>query len=341
MKKLILLSAWSNQNHKCKLRNVMPIQAIKISPKKQVAKIISFLRHALNNRIKQGLVIGLSGGIDSALTLRLCIEAVGKERVIAVMLPEKESSPKNRQLADDLIEQYGIDHETLDITNTLKTLNVYSMKEAIVRKYYSDFIPDMHNYKMAINIPQKNNKNFRIYHIFISNKKGESLFQKRMEYHDVLKFISISNMKLRLRMLHLYQVAEEKNYLVAGTTNKTENDLGNFCLHGDGAADIHVIKHLYKTQVYELSRYFKLPEGILNNEPGPDIFSFYVTDSEFFYANSIEQTDQLLHAYQNNIPKSEVSEQLKIPVNEVETNFWCFDLLVKHTEHMRTSVPSL
>ena len=149
------------------------------------------------------------------------------------------------------------------------------------------------------------------------------------------------NMKLRMRMIQLYYFAEKKNYLVAGTTNKSEVAQGFFVKFGDGGVDIEPIAHLYKTQVYQLAKYLGVIEEILNRPPSPDTYSLPVTDKEFYFCLDFELLDLLLYAYENKVPKDQISVVLGLDSEQIERVFKDFRAKERATWHLREMPPSL
>ena len=122
-------------------------------------------------------------------------------------------------------------------------------------------------------------------------------------------------------MINLYKHADKNNYLVAGTTNKSEVMQGFYVKHGDGGVDIEPIAHLYKTEVYQLARYLKVTDEIINRPPSPDTYSLPVTDEQFYFCMPYELADVLLYAYENNTPEGEVCEALKLSPDQIKRVF--------------------
>jgi NAD+ synthase len=128
-------------------------------------------------------------------------------------------------------------------------------------------------------------------------------------------------------MSALYYYAEKNNYLVAGTTNLTEFLLGFFVKYGDGGADIDPIRHLYKTQVYQLARYLKLPDVIIGRTPSPDTFSYPVSDEDFYFRLPYGKLDMLLYSFINKTPLARIKKSVRVNTEQLERIF--FDLRSK------------
>ncbi len=142
-------------------------------------------------------------------------------------------------------------------------------------------------------------------------------------------------------MIHLYAEAEKTNSLVAGTTNKTEYLLGDFCKYGDGGTDIEAIAHLYKNQIYQLADYLGITREIIDRSPSPDTFSLPVSDQEFFFRIPFDKLDHLLYAWEHEIPAEKVSAVLGISNEAVGRAFTDFTTKSRATAHLRQMPSSL
>ena len=141
-------------------------------------------------------------------------------------------------------------------------------------------------------------------------------------------------------MIYLYRFAEAANYLVCGTTNRTESVQGFFVKYGDGGVDIEPIEGLYKTQVYQLARSVGVSDVVLKRPPTPDTFSMGVTDEEFYFRIPYDKLDVLLYAWENHVPISDVCSTLGLSTEQVARVYR--DLTSKHnaTKHLRSLPPT-
>jgi NAD+ synthase len=164
---------------------------------------------------------------------------------------------------------------------------------------------------------------------------------KRVSGKDWLEISACQNIKQRTRMIQLHYYADKNNYVVAGTTNKSELMQGFFVKFGDGGVDIEPIAHLYKTQVFELGRYLGVIDEILNRSPSPDTYSLPVTDKEFYFCLDFAILDLLLYAYEKDGPIEEVSKALDLKQEQIERVFKDFRAKDRATWHLRALPPSL
>ncbi|EKE14036.1 MAG: hypothetical protein ACD_12C00699G0001 [uncultured bacterium] len=107
--------------------------------------------------------------------------------------------------------------------------------------------------------------------------------------------IRLGNIMARVRMIILFDLAKQLNALVCGTENKSEKLLGYFTRFGDAASDIEPISHLYKTQIYQLAKYLKVPEEIIKQSPTAGLWNGQTDEDDFGF--TYEEADQVLYLY--------------------------------------------
>jgi NAD+ synthase len=306
----------------------------------EVKRICEFMKKTVSKDYRRkGVLVGISGGIDSALTAALSVKTFGKERVLGLILPEKESSPESEVMARELANQLGIKAETVPITPILESLGVYQKREAIVRKYFPEFIEGW-KYKMAISKDTLEREGLNIFHLIVIDKDGVT-HKERLSLSDYLEMVAATDMKQRTRMMQLYFYAERSNYVVAGTTNKSELLQGFFVKYGDGGVDMEPIAHLYKMQVFQLSEFLGVPQEIVKRTPSPDTWSAWVSDEEFYFRVPYDLLDLLLYAHEQQIPLTDVSNVLDMPQEKILRFYKDFDAKNKATWHLRVAPPNL
>jgi NAD+ synthase len=313
---------------------------LNIDPATEATRISEFIREmVLKNFKRKGAVIGLSGGIDSAVVGELCVKALGKDRVLGLFLPERESNPISLQFAQKEAEKLGIEAIKVDITEYLESFQVYERRNAVIKSMFPEFDT---SWRFHITLPQdlleRDRLNYRS--ITIEDKSGLR-WQKRIEPSDWLAISACQNMKQRTRMMQMYYYAEKNNYIVAGTTNKTELMQGFFVKYGDGGVDIEPIAHLYKTQVYDVARTLGVIKEIIERAPSPDTYSLPVTDKEFYFCVDYDILDLLLYAYENRVPAEDVLKETGLKPEQIKRAFRDFDAKDRATWHLRQLPPSL
>ena len=206
--------------------------------KKETDRICKFIKDTVKDAGAKGVVLGLSGGLDSAVVYKLCVKALGKDRITPEYMPEK-------------IDLHSDEYNRIkSIIDTDFYVPSYFVLEGIIKSIWDEF----------------NNK------------------------------IVHGNVLARLRMMILYGLANENNYLVIGTTNKSEYMIGYFTKYGDGASDFEPIQHLYKTEVYELAKYLGVPDSIIKAKPSAGLWEGQTDEDEI--GMSYERLDKILEYFE-------------------------------------------
>lgn len=280
-----------------------------INEEEVVSKITTRLRDILRADLhKRGYVIAMSGGIDSSVSAALCVEALGPNKVYGLLLPERDSDPVSTERGQILAKHLGIQYELQDIAPTLEAIGCYKWRdEAIV----STFPEYGNNWKSKIVIAGGVEGRFNYFNLVVQNPDGE-IAEKRLELREYLQIVAATNYKQRVRKTIEYFHADRLNYAVVGTPNRLEYDQGFFVKNGDGSADIKPIAHLYKTQVYKLAKYLKLPEEIATATPTTDTYSMEQGQDEFYFALPYQKMDYALWAHNNNISTQDLAKYLGI-----------------------------
>lgn len=288
----------------------------------------------LVNLRKSGGVVGISGGIDSSVTLALLAKALGPERVFGIMLPEKDSSAESKYLALKLSEKFSVKAIEEDITNALEGFNCYKRRDEAVKRVFSEYDPSTFKMKIGLNRSGINQNLPPFFTLTIVDQNGNQKSQI-IPLKEYLQIVASSNFKQRSRMAMLYYHAEINNYAVIGTPNKHEVEQGFFVKYGDSAADVMPIAHLYKSQVYQIAEYLEIPREIINRTPTSDTYTAEQTQEEFFFQMPYQELDLLWYGYENNYPPEEVGQVLGKSKEEVELIYKNFKRKQKTTEYLR------
>ena len=288
---------------------------------------------------KNGVVIGLSGGLDSSVTAALCVKSLGPENVLGLILPEKESSPKSENLAKSLANQLGIKIETIDMTSILDAFNVYTIRENIVKKYFESFTKGC-TYRLVVSQDAVIKGGLRI--PFLEIQDNDKVIHKfRLTPSDFSTLSSATSIKHRSRMSMLYYFAEKNNLTVIGSTNKSEYIQGYFVKYGDGGVDVEPLQNLYKTQVLQLGGHLKISSNILDRKASPDTWSLEVTDEDFFYGINYETLDLIWNAKENNVSLENITKLVDLDQSQVKNLISYLEKRWNSTSHMRKTPSSL
>ena len=199
-------------------------------------ELVEFLRENFKKAGFSKAVLGLSGGIDSALVAYLLRDALGKENVLAIMMPYKSSNPDSLNHAKLVIEDLKINSKTIEITDMIDAY-------------------------------------------FKNEKEATSL--------------RMGNKMARERMSILFDYSSKENALVVGTSNKTEIYLGYSTQFGDSACALNPIGDLYKTNIWDLSRYLKIPNELIEKKPSADLWEGQTDEQEM--GLTYKEADQVLY----------------------------------------------
>lgn len=221
-------------------------------------KIERFIASYVSKSSAKGVVIGLSGGLDSSVALKLAANALSPSRVLGIAMPSDTTPREDTDHAIQLAESLGIKYQVIDISQLLAR--------------YADVLPD--------------------------DKKARG------------------NLMARVRMNILYYHANVNNYLVAGTSDKSELLIGYFTKWGDGAADILPIADLYKTQVRALAKHLKIPEAIAEKKSSPRLWDSHLAEEEI--GMDYETIDRILYLLvDKKIKPKAAAKKLAIPASQV------------------------
>lgn len=299
---------------------------------KSVNNICNFIKNEISNKIQRnGAVIGLSGGIDSAVTAALCVKAIGTEKVLGLIMPEKESEPKSQILAKQFADKYNIKTEIIDITSILDSFGVYKNKERIVKERFPNFNS---NCKYRVVVPPKFENTVGIPYLNILDDKNEQ-HKLKISSFEFLALTAATSIKHRVRMTMLYYHGERNNLAVIGTTNKSEYLQGYFVKYGDGGSDIEPIVNLYKSQIYQLGQFLNMPQEILTKDASPDVWSFTTNDEEFFYSVPYDIVDLILYARENNLDIKEIQKLSNLSAENIESLLRFQNQKQSKSQHMR------
>jgi NAD+ synthase len=223
----------------------------------------------------KGVVLGISGGIDSAVVLTLAVRALGHKKVSAFFLQNKNSSPDDIQDIQDYCESLKVNLTKINIQDVID--------------------------KFALSI----------------NESEDS---------DKLEWM---NIKPRILQTYLYYFANKTNYLVCGGGNKSELMIGYFTKYGDGGVDLIPIGDVYKTHVYQLAEYLKLPKNFLNKPPSAGLKAGQTDEAEI--GMSYSKLDSILYGLELFQTDHEIADYLKIPLQTVKK----VRSLIYRSEHKR------
>lgn len=277
----------------------------------ETRRIVEGLRDSVNRRLRrQGAVVGISGGIDSSVVLALCVHAFGPEKVLGVLLPEKESSPESVSLAHQLAECFGVATVTEDLTTALEGFGCYRRRDEAIQRVIPEYRPGWAT-KIVLPGDLLERATLNIFYLVVTSPEGVQ-YRKRLPLQEFRQIVAASNFKQRTRMCMLYHYAELHNYAVIGTAQRNEHDLGFFVKHGDGGVDVSPIGHLFKTQVFQLARGLGIPEEIQQRTPTTDTYPGGGSQEEFFYRIPFDLLDAIWLGHDRGYSNEDIARALDL-----------------------------
>ncbi len=297
---------------------VLGIDAAKVAERIE-SSILDCLHHQLK---RKGVVLGLSGGIDSSVVAALCVRALGAERVLGLFMPEAESSSDTMHLARLVAESLGIDSMLEDITPILRAAGCYRRRDDAIRKVLPAY---QESHKCKIVLPNfLDAPAYPFYSVVVQSSDGVQT-RARLTAEAFLGIVAASNFKQRTRKMIEYYHADRLNYAVVGTPNRLEYEQGFFVKNGDGAADLKPIAHLYKTQVYRLAEYLNIPREIRQRQPTTDTYSLDQSQEEFYFALPYDKMDLCLYARNQGFPAIEAGAATGLTAEQAERIYRLID----------------
>jgi NAD+ synthase len=257
---------------------------------------------------RRGLVVAMSGGIDSSVCAALAVRAVGAAHVFGLMLPERESDPSSLDLARDWARALGIDFAVEDISPILTAAGCYHRRNAAIRRVMPEF-QDAWRCKVVLSGGRLESERLNVSYLMVELPDG-TVQRVRLPATEYREIVAATNFKQRVRKMLEYFHADRLHYAVVGTPNRLEYDQGFFVKGGDGLADVKPIAHLYKRQVYELAEYLGVPEAIRSRPPTTDTYSLPQTQEEFYFALPAATLDVVLFAKNHGCDATAVAAEL-------------------------------
>jgi len=307
------------------------LDSLKLDAEAEARRIENGISEYLAAQKRKGLVVAMSGGVDSSVVAALCVAAVGAERVLGLLLPERESSGETLRLSKLAADTFGIRSIQEDITAMLEAAGCYRRRDDAIRMVYPEL-----NDGCAVKIVLPGlleSESLRLFSVVIRTPDGKEV-KRRLTPESYLGIVAASNFKQRIRTMFAYYQSDRMNYAVAGTPNRLEYDQGFFVKQGDGAADIKPIAHLYKSQVYQLAGYLHIPQEIRGRPPTTDTYSLPQSQEEFFFSLPYDRMDLCLYARNHNIPESEVAVAVGLTAEQIRKVFKDIDQKRKTTQYL-------
>lgn len=302
-----------------------------IDPTAETERIGERLIDYLRRTRRRGVVVALSGGIDSSTVAALATHILGPDRVFGVHMPERESSPETLRISTSVSDAFGFDSAVEDITPALEAVGAYERRDEAIRLVCEEYGA---GYRSKIVLPSViDSDSYRLYSVVVVAPDGEQR-EYRLTPEAYLRIVAATNFKQRVRKMLEYYYADRLNYAVAGTPNRLEYDQGFFVKLGDGAADVKPIAHLYKSQVYALAAHLGVPAEILTRPSTTDTYSLPQSQEEFYFSLPHDRMDLCLYGRNNDVPREQVARAAGLTLEQVGRVFRDIDQKRSTTEYL-------
>ncbi|PYO36930.1 MAG: NAD(+) synthase [Gemmatimonadetes bacterium] len=282
---------------------------LQLNPAEATERITATLRQQVGETLRRrGLVVAMSGGIDSSVCAALAARAVGPGHVFGLMLPERESDGQSLGLATGWAQALGIAYAVEDITPMLDAFGCYRRRNAAIRRAMPEFQDDW-RCKVVLSGGRLDSERLNVSYLAVEVPGGE-VRRVRLPAAEYREIVAATNFKQRARKMLEYFHADRLHFAVVGTPNRLEYDQGFFVKGGDGLADVKPIAHLYKSQVYALAEFLGVPAAIRSRPPTTDTYSLPQTQEEFFFALPAAMLDLVLFAHNLGCDPAAVAAEL-------------------------------
>ena len=303
-----------------------------LNAEQEVERITSNMRNLMKSTIKRrGIVLGLSGGIDSSVTCALAVKAFGPKKVFGLHMPERHSADETLSLSTVISDHFGVDSAHENISGILESVGFYNRYDDTVRSVIPEYGDGWKSKIVTPNVIETSE--FSLFSVVAQSPEGE-IIKVRLPLKAYLEILAATNFKQRTRKMLEYYYADRLNYAVAGTPNRLEYDQGFFVKLGDGAADVKPIAHLYKTQVYQLAEYLGVPDEICKRPPTTDTYSLPQGQDEFYFSLPYDRMDLCLYGKNNGYSTAEIAPVVDLTAEQVEKVFVDIDNKRKATKYL-------
>jgi len=291
------------------------VDVLHIDSGAEADRIAAAIRDIVFVRFKRkGAVVAVSGGIDSSVVAALCVRALGPEQVLALFLPEADSSADSLRLGKMLAGSLGISAITEDITTILQAAGCYRRRDEAIRSVIPDYGEGWKSKIVLPNLVEADR--YAVFSLVVQSSSGE-IRKLRLPLDAYLGILAATNFKQRTRKMMEYYYADRFHYAVAGTPNRLEYDQGFFVKLGDGAADLEPIAHLYKSQVYQLAAYLGVPDEIRRRPSTTDTYSLEQSQEEFYFSVPLGKMDLCLYGKDHSISPAELAPAVGLTAEQV------------------------
>jgi len=281
---------------------ILTPDAFKIDARHWCRQIEAFILERYSGSRRAGIVVPISGGLDSSVVAALCTRAIGADKVIGLMLPERMGNPETDRYGLLIAKHLGIKTMKINISPILRGLGTSNP--------FLSAISGRERWKGAV-AGFLRMRDQTVKSLYMDALEGKSDASSR-------KWIAAVSAKQRARLLAAYKVAEERNMLLAGSSHRTEQLTGLFVKYGiDDGADIMPLKNIYRSQILQLAEYIEIPPEILLRPPNPDILPGITDKYMGYFGIDYLNIDLILLGLQKELSADDIALQLGLDIQIV------------------------
>jgi NAD+ synthase len=294
-----------------------PATWLRLNAEEATAEISATLRTQVGETLKRrGVVVAMSGGVDSSVCAGLAVRAFGPKRVFGLFLPERDSDPLSLSLATEWASKLGIEYTLEDITPILDGAGCYRRRDEAIKRVVPEF-DEAWKSKIVLGGNRLESDRLNVSYLVVQRPGSQEFERHRLPPEEYRQIVAASNFKQRTRKMLEYYHADRLHYAVVGTPNRLEYDQGFFVKGGDGLADVKPIAHLFKTQVYQLAEYLGVPTRITSRPPTTDTYSLPQSQEEFYFSLPAKMMDLVLYAHNAGFETQSAAAQLGLTAEQV------------------------
>jgi NAD+ synthase len=290
---------------------------LRLDASAEAERIARTLREQVGQRLKRrGVVVAMSGGVDSSVCAALAVRGLGPQRVFGLAMPEADSDPASATLAADWAAALGIGFVVEEITPVLEAAGSYRRRDNAIRQVVPSFGP---GWRCKVVLPEDrlDRNRLNLSSLVVESPEGDRE-TVRLPADVYRQVVAATSFKQRVRKMLEYYHADRLHYAVLGTPNRLEYDQGFFVKGGDGLADVKPIAHLYKTQVYQLAEELGVPAAVTARAPTTDTYSLPQSQDEFYFSLPTREMDVALSGFDAGVTAAETAVRLGLQPEQVE-----------------------
>jgi NAD+ synthase len=297
---------------------ILTPEIFKIDAQQLCAHIEIFIKEKFTSSHFDGIVVPISGGLDSSVVAALCARSIGKDKVTGLMLPERLGNPDATHYGWMIAAHLGIKTVKINISPVLRGLGASNL--------FMSAISGREIWKGMVN-RHLGKRNQTAEKLYIDTLRGLADLSSR-------KLIAQVSAKQRVRLLTTYKYAEENNLMVAGSAHKTEQMVGLFVKYGvDDGADLMPLKNIYRSQTLQLAEYLEIPSEILHRSPNPDILPGITDKYLGYFGLDYLQVELILVGHQKGLSADEIANQIGLDEQVVRRMFEIVQLSERYRSH--------